>query len=334
MKPRKTNHAKARLRSSTDERMVRLFSRSVLLGEVSNTTLAKFVLFSSTLTLTLFIAWAATTHLDEVSIAEGSVEPVDSIHMVQHLSGGLVDSLLVEEGELVKKGDVLLLFDRAQVEADIKLSATQLRSMRKRLRYLNQEFATRKTLVQEGLSSKLDFLKLKSAKSELMGNIEELVATQDRQKERLDALYLHAPVGGRIHNIRIAKRKAVIHPGQEILDIVPEDKGFVAHIEIEPDDIGHVETGQEVTLKFEAYDFTKYGGIQSKLDKISPSTFFREDRTPYYKGYVPISTPYIDDNPILIGMTLQAEVKTGKKTILQYLLKPIFSSARNALRER
>ena len=122
------------------------------------------------------------------------------------------------------------------------------------------------------------------------------------------------------------------------MEIVPEDSRLVAVIQISSRDIGHVKVGQPVTLKFATYNYGRYGGLEGSLTEISPTTFLDRAGNPYYRASVTVDKNYVGSDPkrypIMSGMTLTADIKTGSKTVLEYLLKPIYASAASALRER
>jgi membrane fusion protein, adhesin transport system len=149
---------------------------------------------------------------------------------------------------------------------------------------------------------------------------------------------VRAPAGGVVHGLNAHAVGEVVGSGQTILEIVPGDRHLIAEIRIQPRDIGHVQVGQEVTLKFTAYDFARYGGIKGTLAEISATTFLAEEEHPFYKGVVKFDSHGLASATgplnILPGMTLQADVQTGGKTVMEYLLKPIYASAKSALRER
>ena len=92
------------------------------------------------------------------------------------------------------------------------------------------------------------------------------------------------------------------------------------------------------TVKVTTFDFARYGGIDGTLCEVSATTFLDENGEPYYRGLVNLSQNHvgIDDtvNLVLPGMTVQADIKTGKKTLLEYLLKPVVSSVNESFRER
>jgi HlyD family type I secretion membrane fusion protein len=103
-------------------------------------------------------------------------------------------------------------------------------------------------------------------------------------------------------------------------------------------DIGHVEIGQPATIKVTAYDYARYGSISGELKEISSSTFLDKQGDLYYKGVISMDRDYVGNDPqvnkVFPGMTVQADIKTGRKTLLEYLLKPIVSSIGNGFRER
>lgn len=163
---------------------------------------------------------------------------------------------------------------------------------------------------------------------ESMGKLQDRVA-------RLD---LKAPVRGAVKGLKVNTVGGVIPPGAVILEIVPMDKELIVETRISVRDIGHVQVGQPVTVKVVTYDFARYGGITGELKEISATTFLDEKQQPYYKGQVKLDRNYVGFDPernrVLPGMTVAADITTGKKTLLQYLLKPVYSSVMTSFRER
>lgn len=281
--------------------------------------------------------WASRVELDEVSLAPGEVLPQGDLLVVQHIRGGLVTELRVSEGDYVKKGDVLLVFDNSDVLAEMQQIEAQLETLRGRKYYLEQEYQARKVLVDRGLNSRIAFLSLSGSRRELEGRIHEVQVALENLRKKRELTYVRAPTSGSVHNIRLTKRNAVVGAGKPILDIVPGKALLIARVRIRPRDIGHVVTGQPVMLKFSSYNFAKYGGMKSKVTKIAPTTLLDQENKPYYLAEIPIVQHYLRNDRslrIIPGMTLQADIKTGSKSLIEYLLKPIFSSAHEALRER
>ncbi len=157
-------------------------------------------------------------------------------------------------------------------------------------------------------------------------------------KNKVNRLEVRSPVYGLVKGLKINTIGGVIEPGKTLMEIVPLDKYLVVEARILPKDIGHVQVGQAVRVKVSSYDFSRYGVAMGELEFLSATTFLDEKGFPYYRGRITLLKNYVGDkpnaNPILPGMTVEADVVTGEKTILSYLLKPIHLSLKTAFTER
>lgn len=179
------------------------------------------------------------------------------------------------------------------------------------------------------------------ALAELSESANELIQVEEaliQARDRVRRLKIVAPVRGIVKGLNIHTVGGVIPPGEIITEIVPLDKELVIEGKIQPRDVGHVRIGQPVTVKVTTYDFARFGGISGELKDVSASTFLDEQGEPYYKGIVELDRNYVGNDPaqnrVMPGMTVQADIKTGKKTLFEYLLKPVYSSVSTAFRER
>ncbi len=179
------------------------------------------------------------------------------------------------------------------------------------------------------------------ALAELSESANELIQVEEalvQAKDRVRRLEITAPVRGIIKGLNIHTVGGVVPPGEVITEIVPLDKELVVEAKIKPRDVGHVRIGQPVTIKVTTYDFARFGGISGELKDVSASTFLDEEGEPYYKGIIEMDRNYVGrdsaQNRVMPGMTVQADIKTGKKTLFEYLLKPVYSSVSTAFRER
>ncbi len=175
--------------------------------------------------------------------------------------------------------------------------------------------------------------KLAQVDAEKSQNIEMVQKLQDR----INRLEVRAPSRGLIKGLAVNTIGAVVSPGETLMEIVPLDKDLDVQVRISPKDIGHVAVGQPMQLKFSSYDFSRYGTVQGTLDRISATTFTGENDQRYYQGLIRMSQSHVGENTqnlILPGMTVMADIVTGEKTILQYLLKPIHLSIQTAFTER
>ena len=177
--------------------------------------------------------------------------------------------------------------------------------------------------------------------SELAQTRENTVARQDTAQRTV----FKAPVRGIVKDIRVSTIGGVIQPAAVIMEIVPVDDVLLVEVKIKPQDVAFLQEGMPALVKVTAYDFSIYGGLQGTVKHISPDTLREESRTAvattgeeaYYRVLVQTQESSIrkDDKtlPIIPGMTASVEIRSGEKSILDYLLKPVFK-AKEAFRER
>lgn len=140
-----------------------------------------------------------------------------------------------------------------------------------------------------------------------------------------------SPSAGIINKIHIKTRGEAISPGNVIAEIIPESKFLLAQIKVSPSDIGFLYVGQKVRLKLRPYDFSLYGSVDSEISYISADTLIdeKDQKTEVYIVNIKSNTKFLGENgnlEIKPGMTVDADIITGKKTILSYILKPIVKS--------
>lgn len=156
--------------------------------------------------------------------------------------------------------------------------------------------------------------------------------------DRVTRTELRSPVRGTVKQIYINSVGGVVKPGESIMDIVPLDDTLLVEARVSPKDVAFLRPGQEAIVKISAYDFNIYGGLEGKLESISADTI--EDRKGEYHYLVKVrtlKTNIVYHNevlPIIPGMLVTVDILIGKKTVLDYLLKPILRARQNALRER
>lgn len=165
----------------------------------------------------------------------------------------------------------------------------------------------------------------------------ENVEVIKKLEARMDRLEVRSPAMGLVKGLNVHTVGAVIQPGETLMDIVPVGQTTHVEVKISPKDIGHLSIGQPVQVKFSTFDFSRYGSVKGKLAHISATTFNGQNGERYYQGRVTLEKSYVGDDPnnvVLPGMTVMADIITGDKTILQYLLKPIHRSMKTAFTER
>ena len=153
--------------------------------------------------------------------------------------------------------------------------------------------------------------------------------------DRVSKAQVKSPVRGRVQRLLANTVGGVVQPGKDIVEIVPLDDSLVLEARVAPKDIAFIRPGQAATVKFTAYDFSIYGGLDANVENISPDTVVDERGNAFYLVRVRTGKAGFNDKlPIIPGMTAEVDVLTGKKTVLAYLLKPVLKVQAYALRER
>jgi len=160
----------------------------------------------------------------------------------------------------------------------------------------------------------------KTRRQELMAEKVRVTQSISQLNDRLDRLVLRASVSGTVGAMTIQGRGEVIAAGEPLMEIVPGARRNIAEIEIPADRIGGVTVGGVASLKVLTYDFTRYGDITARVDRISPNSYRSEDGANMYRLQLSFPNNQLDISP---GMTVMADIKSNRRTILSYLLKPV-----------
>lgn len=161
-----------------------------------------------------------------------------------------------------------------------------------------------------------------------------------RAEDKVRRTEVRSPVKGTIKQVMINTVGGVVKPGMDLVEIIPIEDNLLVEAKIRPSDIAFLHPGQDVMVKITAYDFSIYGGLNATLERIGVDTIEdqREKNQSYYKIRVRTEKNYLgtvkNPFPIIPGMVAEINILTGKKSVLDYLLKPILKTRQNALRER
>ena len=148
-------------------------------------------------------------------------------------------------------------------------------------------------------------------------------------KDTVDRTTIVSPVDGTINAVYHKNVGGVINPGEPIMEIIPDDDELMLEGMISPQEVAFLRKGMPVVVKITAYDYGTYGGITGELIHISADTHKDPNNgMPFYKVLVKAEHNYIGskDNIIIPGMTAQLDIITGKRTILNYLISPIYNA--------
>lgn len=165
--------------------------------------------------------------------------------------------------------------------------------------------------------------------------VNALTETDSALTDRVNQTQIYSPVAGTVKQLYFNTRGGVISPGQDIAEIVPLDDRMLLEVKIQPRDIAFLRPGQETVVKFTAYDFVIYGGLKGVVDQIGADSIIDEEGNAFYNVTVRTTESFNrDDMPIIPGMVAEVDVLTGKKSVLNYLAKPILRAKQYALTER
>ncbi|MAH05775.1 MAG: HlyD family type I secretion periplasmic adaptor subunit [Alphaproteobacteria bacterium] len=440
------------LEHQKNDRDLNDLARSILYEEVPNQNLMRLTILVIGAAFILFVLWSCLTNVNEVARMKGEIIPSGYAQIVQHLEGGLIDEILIEEGDLVEKGQVLIRMGGIGAEEDyaslnarqttLKLQAERLRAlaydkapdfqaiagqdedaiayqehilettrqsydaemkviedqraqkqqaierlnaekntMEKELSSAKELFDMKEQMTARGGVSKKDLIdsereitrldgnirsidaqlaEAQNALSEYQNRLQTLNATRrdtalrdleeiesqiyqnkemlGKLEERVARMDVRAPVRGLVQGLRVNTVGGIIGAGEPIMEIVPLDQTLIVEAHVAPRDIGNLQVGQAARVKVSAFDFSRYGVIEGKLDFISATTFTDPDNQSFYKGRIVLQQNHVGPNPernlILPGMTVEADIITGHKTVMAYLIKPIHRVLSSAFSER
>ncbi len=403
--------------------------------------------------LITFVVWANYAVLDEVTRGSGRVIPSSKTQIIQNLEGGILAEILVREGDIVDKGDIVVRIDntaaratyrdaqaryytllatverleaeqqgrdlafseeivekapvaaadqralfqarRRQLQAQISVleaqaqqrrqeiaeMASRRKQLERSLQLAREERSITRPLVRNGVVPRVDLLRIERQVADLEGEIDTIqlsiprlrtaakeaeqrieevqlsakaevsdqlnttraelqsvTETRAAGEDRVTRTEVRSPVHGTIKELKQNTLGGVIRPGEDIVEIVPLDDTLLVEAEIRPADIAFLRPDQDAMIKIAAYDFSVYGGLKAKVERISADTIEDEQGENFYRVYLRTEQNTLvhqgNELPIIPGMTATVEILTGEKTVLDYILKPILKARDRALRER
>lgn len=358
----------------------------------------RLILWSIVLFILSFLVWTSVAEIDEVTRGQGKVIPSQQVQVLQSLEGGIISKILVHDGDIVNKGQLLIKLDETQLAASLREGETHCMEHRAKAARLEAE-AERKPFVapknvlkgypqfvkreyelyqarkkqferqegslkkelnmmrpleKQGSVSELEILRLqrkldelrddyctgaKKELNDLLAEISRLSENNQVLRNKLEHTSITSPLKGVVKRIMVNTIGGVIKPGEDLVEIVPLEDTLQVEARILPSDIAFIHPGQKVMVKFTAYDYAIYGGLDGTIENISADTIEDDNnKESYYKIIVRTDKNQLGTNdsplPIIPGMSVRVDILTGKKTILAYLLKPVLRAKEKALRER
>ena len=411
---------------------------------------ARSLLRLAAVALLVLVVWAAFAKIDEVTRGEARVVPTSQVQIIQSVDGGVVEALLVKEGQIVEAGQLMLRVDptrfvsnlmesqasqtalqakalrlealtrgtpfnppaelvrdapdvveqerrlyesrRAEISAQTAIYQSQLvqrqqelnevRARRdqaeRSLELMTKEINATRPMVATGAVSEVEMMRLdqqlarirgdreqataqiarvQSAIQEANSKINEVQLTSRNQmsaelsetmsrlaslsqggvalQDKVKQADIKSPVRGTVKRLLVNTIGAVVQPGKEVVEVVPLDDTLILEVQITPKDIGFLRPGQAAMVKFSAYDYSIYGGLEAEVFLIGADSVLDEKGNAFYHVRVRTHKSSLGPGlPIIPGMVAQVDIMTGKKTVLSYLLKPVLRAKANAMTER
>lgn len=399
------------------------------------------------------LTWASLATVDEITTGEGKVVPSSQIQIIQNLEGGIVSKTMVQVGQVVRKGQLLMQLDKTRFsssdeENQGKLDSLQAKitrltaeaynkpfeappqllktkpeiveheqslyiarqqelnsnasvlqqqagqrsqeiiekrarevQLQQSLKLVTQELAITRPLMQQGVASEVEVLRLERQVNDLKGDLDStriaiprLSASVQEIRNKIEGLHIkfrsdamielsqarnefasssaidiaigdrlartsiRSPVNGIIKQIKVNTVGGVTQPGMELMEIVPIEDNLLIEARVRPSDIAFLRPGQEAMVKISAYDYSIFGGFPAVLELISADTIANEKGEAFYLITVRTKANNLtrsnEQMPIIPGMLATVDIKTGKKTVLDFIIKPIIKTKERALRER
>jgi membrane fusion protein, adhesin transport system len=254
----------------------------------------------------------------------------------------------------------LVRHERALFDSRLKLLRESIGSLQRNLDLARRERKLIQPMVDKRIIVERDQIKLDRQIVELEGRIAEarneyrsqaltelakdqgeLTELEEKlrgARDRVERTSLRSPMDGIVKNISFNTVGGVIGPGDPIMEIVPLEDQLLVETKLIPKDIAFIHPGQRAVVRLTAYDFSVYGGLEGEVETVSADTLMDKENNPYYRIYVRTHENTVGNEdkpmPVIPGMTADVDIITGRKTVLDFLLKPIKQAQQTALRER
>lgn len=248
---------------------------------------------------------------------------------------GLLTQQVEMRMELMRKGlqPRLVMLDNERELARTQGQLAENKGEQQRTRGAIAELESRKSELHARMS-----MEAAEALGKINNQIAELQEAVGQVEDKVTRLQIRSPVRGILQNFLTETVGGVIAPGATVVEVIPLDADLVVEARVKTEDIGFVFIDQRANVKVVTYDFTRYGGINDAIERISATTLEDEKGNPFYRAFIRLDKNYVGDQPdrnlVVPGMTVIADIRTGQKTLAEYLLKPIYKAFSEAFRER
>jgi len=299
---------------------------------------ANIILYITVLFWVCIITWANFATLEEVTRGQGRIIASSKIQIIQNLEGGIIEEILVKPGDPVSPGAPLIYLDKTLFQSQLSGLKREKQAAENNLRLIEEERDILTPLVEQGVESRMELIRLLQRLSDAEAQLLRLEETQPILEDRLARTIVKAPVEGIVNRLLVNTTGGVVQPGEPLVEIVPIEDDLLVEVEISPKDIAYVLPEQRAIIKLTAFDFAKFGSLNGKVINVGADSIQKEDGSIWYICQIAVSgdglTSLGKNIKILPGMVAQADIVGGEKTVLNYLLQPVTKITNEAFRER
>jgi len=256
----------------------------------------------------------------EVSLSRNLALTQESLDMEQMLhergAGSRADYIGAQQKASQAKGDL------EQVRLALPRLSAAIQETQARLAEAQAKYRSEASAQRNDLRMKLDALQqLQTGKADRVARREML-----------------SPMDGVVNRILLSTLGGIAKPGESLMEIVPEEDSLLVSARVPPKDIAFIRAGQEASVRITSYDYAQYGALPAKVVRVGADAVLDEKREPYFEVLVETRANYVgsprEKLPISAGMTTDTAIRTGRRTVLEYLFKPVAKTLQRSLEER
>jgi adhesin transport system membrane fusion protein len=293
--------------------------------------------------LLFFVFWAYFFDIDQSIRTQGQIIAASRTQVIQATDGGVIRDIKVQEGQQIEEGDILVQLEQDKALTGYSAAVAELSSINNVLSSVKLELKMHEKLFVSGDIGELEVLRLKRQVSELVGKLSVAQEKLKDQKIALDRTELKSQTSGIVKLIKINTVGGFLKPGDEVMHIAPTNDGLVLEVKINPADIANMKVGLPAKVRLDAYDSSIYGSLTGEVTYISPDTLTESgpqgQQATYYRAHIKVSESELGnvknkDIKLLLGLSAAADIRTGSRSVMTYLLKPINRSFTGALTEK
>ena len=315
-----------------------------------------------------FVIWASLAPLDKGVVAVGTVITDGQNKIIEPTLNGVIEEILVRDGDMVKEGQLLVRLNPLQASAQASAVKEQMNGLKSQIaglelsignqhlqvKYLTEQLTGMRDLAKDGYVAKNRVLELERTNAQIQGSLAENMGNLDRNRKQLaeleqkmpavqfdlDNTTIESPVDGSVINLAVFTKGQYVPAGAKLMEIVPTNRPLIVEAKVPVNLIDKVHVGLNVEMQFTAFNQRTTPRIPAKLIVVSADKTTEQSPQAadpiYYKVQAQVTEKglkLLQDHEVRPGMPVDVFIITGERTLMNYLFKPLSDRARGALIE-